>query len=214
MSRFGIRCGTVVLGVTCMAAMLVVPSTTASAGRTGFSGNLCAAVPAGALKALKISAPCVRQKPLTHVQSTAFGSVRSVTYLAHWRSGGTFANPKPNLSIEVIDVSGSAAAVAYLGKAWRLQVLANGIPVSLHPLATESGDTATCHNPPTGDCTEAELLALVGQYAVTIEYFAPAKFIQPDDPQDPAVGESNDRAQEEAIKKPFVGLAKSVMAAL
>lgn len=214
MDRLRMGPGPVALAVAAVAAVLVVPSTTASTGKTVFSGNLCAAVPAGALAALKISAPCVKQKPLARVQSTPLGSVRTVTYVAGWGSSGSISNPKATLSIEAIYVHGSAAAVAYAQKAWRAEVLGNGSPVSLQPLATEYADTAACHNPPIDDCTKAKVLALVGQYGVTIGYYAPALFIHPDNPQQPAVDEANDQAQEDAVKKPFVALARSVMAAL
>ena len=74
--------------------------------------------------------------------------------------------------------------------------------------------TWTCHNPPIDDCTKATILGLVGQYAVSVHFGAPAPFSRPTTLQDPAVDEANDGAQEDAIKKPFAAAAKSVMAVL
>jgi hypothetical protein len=209
------RSGRVVLAVAAAAGLLVASSTSASPGTAWFSGNLCAGVPAGSLAVLKISGPCVVvQKGSVRVRSTPLGSLRSVAYSARAGQYGSISDPKAHLSIQAINVQGSAAAVAYLRKGWRAEVLKNGILFSSKPLATESGDTFSCHNPPTGDCTEAEILGLVGQYAVTIGYEAPTELTNPDDPQNPSVDEANDRAQEEAIKGPFVALAKAVMAKL
>jgi hypothetical protein len=145
------------------------------------------------------------------VQSTPLGSVRTVAYAARVGPYGSISDPKAHLLIKAIYVQGSAAAVAYAQKGWRAEVLQNGILISSRPFATEYGDTVACHNPPTGDCTKAEILGLVGQYGVTIIYDAPTEFGKPDDPQEQSVDDTNDRKQEEAIKDPFVGLAKAVM---
>jgi hypothetical protein len=198
-----------------VAGLLVVSSSTASSGRAAFSGNLCATVSAGSLAALKISGPClVVAKGAVRVQSTPLGSVRTVRYAARAGSRGSISAPKGQLLMTAIHVQGSADAVAYAQKNWRLQVLSNGDLVSSKPLATEVGDTVACHNPPTGDCTKAEILGLVGQYGVTIVYYAPTKLTKPDNPQDPSVDDANDRAQEKLIKGPLVGLALSVMKTL
>jgi len=199
------RIGLCGLSVVVLAA--VVGS--ASGGTLTFSGNLCTTVSKAALAALKVTAPCVSSKPNARVQATPLGSIRTVEYRAVWRKSGS--QPQPYFAAQAIYVHGSAAAVAYAKKHWRAEVINSGTPVSLQPLAYESAETANCHNPPTGDCTKAEILGLVGQYAVTLHYGGPAPYVAPDDPQD---DDSTDAAQEDAIKKPFVAAAKSIMAAL
>jgi hypothetical protein len=54
-----------------IAAALVGP---ASGGKAGLSGNLCTTVPKGALVALKVTAPCINQKP--HVRPGAGSNSR------------------------------------------------------------------------------------------------------------------------------------------
>jgi hypothetical protein len=195
-----------------IAAALVGP---ASGGKAGLSGNLCTTVPKGALVALKVTAPCINQKPLVSVQATPLGSVRTVAYRARWGTGGgTVSQPRTYFAAQAIYVQGASAAVAYAQKHFRAEVLAHGIPISSHPLATEDAETAACHNPPIDDCTKATILALVGQYGLSVYFGGPAPFLKPDDPQNPAVDEANDQAQENAVKKSFVAAAKSVIAAL
>jgi hypothetical protein len=178
-----------------------------------FSGNLCATASTGALSELKVSGPCVRSLS-AKVRSTPFGSVRVVTYQARWGSFGTISAPTHHVTFGVIHVQGSAAALAVYAKAFRAQVIANGSPVRLKPYTTEAGDTAACHNPPTGDCTQAEVMALVGHYGVVGTYYGPAQFVGADDPQDPSVDEANDKAQEDAVKGAVVALVNSITAAL
>jgi hypothetical protein len=184
-----------------------------SAQVKAFNGNLCTTASKAALNQLKVSGPCVHSTT-SKVNSTPVGSVRSVIYQARWGSLGTLEAPTHHVTAEVIDVRGSAAAVAYAAKFFRGEVLSNGIPVATKPLTTEIGDTAACHNPPTGDCTKAEVMAIVGQRGLIVVYHGPAKFVAADDPQYPAVDEANDRAQEETVKGPLTAFASSITAAL
>jgi hypothetical protein len=202
------------VGAAFGSAVVLLSSASGNAGVKLFNGNLCATASKGALAKLKVAGPCVSSKPDTKVQSTPLGSIRTVTYQARWGSFGTISAPTHHASAEVIYVQGSAAAVAYLQKAFRGEVLANGAPVSMNPLTTEAGDTAACKNPPIDDCTKGEVMAMVGQYGLIVEYYGPAKFIGPDDPQNPSVDEKNDVAQEDAIKASVVALANSITAAL
>jgi hypothetical protein len=137
-----------------------------------------------------------------------------VTYQARWGSLGTISAPTYHATVGVIHVEGSAAAIAVYAKAFRAEVLANGSPVKLKPYTTEAGDTASCHNPPTSDCTQASVMALAGHYGVVGAYYGPAKFVGADDPQDQSVDEANDKAQEDAVKGAVVALANSITAAL
>lgn len=203
------RRGSAVLAAALVAAALALPASPAIVSKQSFDGNLCKAVSPGSLYQLKIPASCSSHK-VVHVQSTPLGSIRTVTYVAHW--GFSAAH---TLSAEAIYVHGSAAAVAYARNYFRQEVLANGTPFRLKPLATESGDTYACDNPPIDDCTKGEIMALVGQYGVTIALnYGPAKFIAADDPLNPSVDEKNDLAQEDAIKGDFIAAANEVIAAL
>jgi hypothetical protein len=181
-----------------------------NAGAELFSGNLCATASTGALSGLKVSGSCV-QSASTKVRSTPFGSVRVVTHMARW---GSFSAPTHHVTVAVIHVQGSAAAIAVYAKAFRAEVLANGIPVRLKPLTTEAGDTAACHNPPNDDCTRAEVMAIAGQYGVIGSYYGPARFVGADDPQDPSADDKYDVTQEDAVKGAVVELANSITNAL
>jgi hypothetical protein len=128
-----------------IAAALVGP---ASGGKAGLSGNLCTTVPKGALVALKVTAPCINQKPHVSVQATPLGSVRTVAYRARWGTdGGTVSQPRTYFAAQAIYVQGASAAVAYAQKHFRAEVLAHGIPISSHPLATEDAETAALPQP-------------------------------------------------------------------
>jgi hypothetical protein len=199
----------VAAAVTAIAALPV----SGNAGATLFSGNLCATASTGALSNLKVSGACVQSRS-AKVRSTPFGSVRVVTYQARWGSLGTISAPTHHVTVGVIHVQGSTAAIAVAAKAFRAEVLGNGILVRSRPLTTEAGDTAACHNPPTGDCTRAEVMAIVGQWGLVGSYYGPAKFVGADDPQDPSVDEAHDMAQEDAVKGDVVALANSITAAL
>jgi len=145
-----------------------------------------------------------------HVQSTPLGSVRTVSYTARWGSGGAHT-----LYVGAVYVHGSAAAVAYARNYFRQEVLANGILFRNKPLASESGDTYSCHNPPISDCTKGEIMALVGHYGVTMALdYGPAKLIGVDNPQKQSVDDKNDLKQEDAIKGDFIAAANDVIAAL
>jgi hypothetical protein len=178
-----------------------------------FSGNLCATASTGALSSLKVSGGCVQSRS-AKVRLTPLGAVRVVTYQARWGPFGTISAPAHHVTVAVIHVQGSAAALAFYAKAFRGEVLANGIPVRVKPLTTEVGDTSACHNPPIGDCTRTEVMAIAGHYGVIGVYEGPAKFVGADDPQDPSVDDKNDVKQEDAVKGAVVALANSITAAL
>jgi hypothetical protein len=206
----------VLTSVSVAAAVLVATAALPAAGTAGarlFSGNLCATASKGALHELKVAGSCVQSRS-EKVRATPLGSVRVTTYQARWGSLGTISAPTPHVTVAVFHVQGSAAALAIYAKSFRAQVLANGSPVRLKPLTTEAGDTDACHNPPTGDCTRAEVMAIAGQYGVVGVYYGPAKFVGADDPQDPSVDDANDKAQEDAVKGAVVALANSITAAL
>jgi hypothetical protein len=199
----------VAAAVTAIAALPV----SGNAGATLFSGNLCATASTGALSNLKISGRCVQSRSVK-VRSTPLGSVRVVTYQARWGSLGTISEPTYHVTVGLIHLQGSAAAIAVAAKAFRAQVLGNGIPVRSRPLTTEAGDTVACHNPPTGDCTQASVMAIAGHWGLVGSYYGPAKFVGADDPQDPSVDEARDKAQEDTVRGAVVGLANSITAAL
>jgi hypothetical protein len=198
-----------ILGVATAGAGGEAQGAPAVVSKQSFDGNLCKAVSASSLYQLKIPASCHWNK-VVHVQSTPLGSVRTVSYVAHWGSGGAHS-----LSMGAVYVHGSTGAVAYARNYFRQEVLANGALFRSKPLASESGDTYSCHNPPISDCTKAEIMALVGHYGLTIALdYGPAKFITADDPQHQSVDDKADLKQEEAIKGDFIVVANEVIAAL
>jgi hypothetical protein len=181
----------------------------AALSKQSFNGNLCKTVSQSSLYQLKIPGSC-RASKVVHVQSTPLGSVRTVSYGAHWGSGGAHT-----LTMGAVYVHGPAAAVAYARNYFRQEVLANGALFRTKPLASETGDTYSCHNPPISDCTKAEIMALVGHYGVTIALdYGPAKLITADDPQNQSVDDKADLKQEEAIKGDFIVVGNEVIAAL
>jgi len=60
--------------------------------------------------------------------------------------------------------------IAYFQKRERARVLANGILVSNGKgvLATWAGETYSCKNPPTGDCTTTEFESMKGNSGVVL----------------------------------------------
>lgn len=200
-----------VLAVALVAgAALPVPG---GAEASHLGGNLCTSVSKAALAELKIPGPCVQVRTNKAV-STPLGLVHEWAYQARWGSSGSVSAPTHHLTVGMIRIEGSAAALAYAAKSFRGHVLANGALVKLNPLTTVSGDTYACHNPPTADCTSFEGMALAGDYGVTVIYKGPAKFVAADDPQNPDVDDANDRSQEAADKSDVVALINSITAAL
>src|SRR4051812_34905300 len=166
---------TALLAAATLAAGAAAP-VSGNAGVELFSGNLCATAQKSALSKLKVSNSCVQSRS-AKVRSTPLGSVWSVTYMARWGPLGTISAPTHHVVFEVIQVQGSAAAIALYAKSFRAEVLANGVPVKLKPLTTEAGDTAACHNPPTGDCTQASVMAIIGHYGVIGSYYGPTELV-------------------------------------
>jgi hypothetical protein len=198
------------------ATVTLLPAASSVAGTKAFTGDLCSTLSASTIAAppLNISGTCVRGRTKTYEVSTPLGSIRTVSYWARWGSPISISAPKSTLSIGVTYASGSSAAIAYVQQHFRGEVLANGTPFSAKPLATDAEETTACHNPPTGDCTRGEIMALVRHYGVTIAYAGPTDSVAQDDPQHPSVDKNNDLAQEKDIRGPLIGVAQAVMSAL
>jgi hypothetical protein len=190
------------------AALVTSPAAanvTATASRA-FGGNPCNLVTS--VLAVHITAPCLRAGTVTQQIHTPVGSVRAVTYKARWGGGDH------SLTLVVHNLRGSPAVLTAARTYFRGSILENGLLFSGKPLASEFLDTIACVNPPTEDCTTGKIEEIVGNYFVQIFLHDTAPFIYADNPTNPAVGEANDRAQEETLKGPWVTIGASVAAKL
>lgn len=173
-----------------------------------FAGHLCSIVTAAELTAAHISAPCNGDKRRTRTIATPLGSVTTETFSATW--GHPAAIPH-ELSVAVGRVRGSAAAIAYGRTRLRREIIGKGVPVGLGSVSSLESSTSSCVNPPTEDCTNADLDAIVGNYSLDVILFdAPVggqREVGSDD-------EPEDIAQEEAERGPMLAIARTVSRSL
>jgi hypothetical protein len=199
----------VTLAVAVIASAWAASETATASNAKVFPGNLCVLVSVAELAKVHVSSPCVKVRTATVVSNTPLGAVRIVQYSAVAQSGADHSlrivvqNPQ-------VPASELAAAKQYL----RGLALSNGQLFSRNPWASYYLDTASCANPPTDDCTAGTIKAVVGVYFVQIFLRDTAPFLHPDDPQNPAVDEANDRAQEDTAMTPFEAIGRSVIAGL
>ena len=176
-----------------------------------FRGNLCSVVTSGEVAAVHISAPCHKLRPVTATAHSPLGTVTNTQYESTWGGGGSLGRTH-YLVIHIGTVSGSRGIVSFELKRFRTQIIRNGAPVGVGSVSSEHGDTASCENPPSGDCTTATLEAIVKKkYVLTIVLEdLPTTGGEEQSPAD----EAEDLAQEEADKGPLVAIAKTVAKAL
>jgi hypothetical protein len=204
---FGSSLAATALAATALAASGAAPARPLAAvsGRA-FAGHLCRIVTAAELAAAHVTASCNGDKRFSRSTKTPLGSVTTETFSASWgkpsRSG-----PSHEVTVTVTRVKASAAAIAYGLKKLRLEILGNGALVSVGSVASIDGKTSSCVNPPTEDCTDSLLEAIVKKYSLNVFLSnAPtggeAEGSSGDDPED--------IKQEEADRPPMIAIAHTV----
>jgi hypothetical protein len=78
------------------------------------------------------------------------------------------SGPSHEVTVTVTRVKASAAAIAYGLKKLRLEILGNGALVNVGSVASIDGKTSSCVNPPTEDCTDSLLEAIVKKYSLNV----------------------------------------------
>jgi hypothetical protein len=173
-----------------------------------FAGHLCHIVTAAELAAAHVTASCNGDKRFSRTAKTPLGSVTTETFSASWgkpsRSG-----PSHEVAVTVTRVKGSAAAIAYGLKKLRGEILERGALVSVGSIASIEGDTASCVNPPTEDCTTSLLAAIAKKNNYEINVFlsnAPTG----GEPEGSSGDDPADIKQEEADRPPMIAIAHTV----
>lgn len=176
--------------------------------------HLCAWISAsGAGGTLELEGSCKEGHGHPKTVHTPLGSYTSTLYTAKWGVANLSLLPQHVVSALLAHVTGSSAVVAYVKKKERAKVLSNGAPVvaSKTVLATWAGETASCKNPPTGDCTTNEFEAVKGNW----EMIVVADGAPPGSPgaEEESSGEDDaqDLAQEELLKGPTVGIGTAIV---
>jgi hypothetical protein len=185
-------------------SILVAAALAAPGSALGFPKSLCSAPSAGELTAARISGGCTHLKTTHHVTHTPLGPLQNDVLTAHW--GHTISGVGHALRISVAKFSGSSAALAEGRKKLRLEILGEGYPVGVGSTSEWHGDTASCANPPSHDCTESVVTAIVHNSVLTvglIDFPTGGSESQESD-------DAEDLAQEEADKAPVVAIAKTI----
>jgi len=213
-SRSRLACAAALaLGATGLSAAVTAAAgpTSRAAGASAFKGHLCRIVTAGELAAAHVSAPCSGDKRSTRTTRTPLGPVKMETFTASWSQGNT--EPSHEVSVSVVRVSGSPAAIAYGRRKLRLEILGRGAPVGVGSVASIEAKTSSCVNPPTDDCTFSSLSAIVKSYVVDV-YLADAPTGGQAEPSNGTGDDPEDIKQEEADRPPIVAIARKVAAKL
>ena len=207
------------LGSVAIAAGAAAPASAsarpAKAPKKPSSLNVCAIPSTAQLAEAEIDEPCQEAKTARAPvrKSPLGGSAGSVEYGARW--GGETGAPLHSMTILVIHALGSGKALEFFKKKLRLMVLENGLPVSVSKgTASFSGETSSCTNPPTGDCTHGTFLAIAGSWVVEafLDDYPPTIPGSNEDEASQANDEPEDIAQEEAIKPALASIGASVVA--
>ena len=186
--------------------------TSASKHKKAFHGNLCAAVTGPELVAAHVSGPCVQRRPVTLTLRTPLGTYTTERFTAQW--GDLKAEPANFVSVTVTRLRGNATAIKFIQKRFRLEVLGNGEPVHVGSPGSVNAETLSCANAPTGDCTDANLLAVVGPYELAVQLVdhPPTNRAATEFP--PGDDEPEDKAQQNTDKGPAVAIGQAVAAKL
>ena len=189
---------------------------TATTGTKNSIVNFCTVVTAAELSAAHVSGPCLKG----HTVTRSILGVPTVTFSVAW---GTPAAKKPPhyLAILVTQASGQVPS-AYLQQL-RGQVLANGTPLKVGAVTGKTfsvggdyvsigGDTHSCLNPGTDDCTDDQLMALGSNYLMTIVLYDVPRPLA----NEPSSGsdDPNDIAQEQELYRPLAAIEKTATAKL
>lgn len=206
------------VGASCaVAALATLGAPAAWAGKkpvpkTAFVLHLCAWAAPGAAT-LELEGGCHEGRVHLKTVHTPLGSATTTVYTAKRGKATLELVPQHTLSVTVFHLTGSPAAVAFLKKEARAKVISEGLPVASAKtvVASWSGDTSSCKNPPTGDCTQSNMEALKGSWEVLVGVDgappgspgAAEEVAEDDEPQD--------RAQEELLKPATVGIGLAVI---
>lgn len=191
--------------------VVAVVSCVSLLGATGavaahFSGNICG-LPTGAeLTAVHITGPCKKLRTRTQISRTPFGKLTQTRFAANW--GFLPTNGVGHvLVIGVTRVSGDRALLSAYRARLRAHILVEGRPAGVGSVSEWHGETASCPNPPSDDCTKEQVSALVGNYILAVDLIdVPTNAPAPEPSQDEPV----DLAQEEADLAPIEAIAKTV----
>ncbi len=194
------------MAVASVVSLLSAPG----AGASHFSGNICN-LPSGAeLTAAHISGPCKKLRTRTQTSRTPFGTLTQTRFSANWGFLPT-SGVGHVLTIGLTRVSGAHALLAAYRSRIRSRILAEGRPAGVGSVSEWHGETASCPNPPSHDCTTDHVSALVGNYILAVALIdVPTNAPAPEPSQDGPV----DLAQEEADLAPIEAIAKTVAKAL
>ncbi len=126
----------------------------------------------------------------------------------------TLAVPQHVVSVVPRPRHGLQRRVAYAKKRSAQNVLSNGAPVvaSKTVLATWAGETDSCKNPPTGDCTTNEFEAIEGGLAAhRRRRRRPARLPRRAKKKASGEDDAQDLAQEELLKGATVGVGMAIV---
>jgi hypothetical protein len=179
--------------------------------------HLCAWITAtGVGGTLELEGSCKETHGHPKVIHTPFGSYTSTFYTARWLAEHPTIElvPHHSLSVGVAHItSSSSAVIAFFQKHERAKVLENGVLVanSKGVLATWAGDTSSCKNPPTGDCTTNEFESMKGNWGVVLTTLgAPPGSPGAEEKNESEGDDAEDLAQEELMKGPTVGVGLAI----
>jgi hypothetical protein len=179
--------------------------------------HLCAWISAsGAGGTLELEGSCKETHGHPKAVHTPLGSYTSTFYTARWLAVTPTLElvPRHSLSVGLAHVTGSSAVINALQKRERATVLANGVLVANGKgvLATWAGDTYSCKNPPTGDCTKNEFESTKGNWGVVLGTVgAPPGSPSATEVKDESNGDdAEDLAQEELMKGATVGVGMAI----
>jgi hypothetical protein len=115
--------------------------------------------------------------------------------------------------------TGTGKAAKYIEKQARLKVLEEGVLVaggSGRFTATWNGDTYSCENPPTGDCTHSNFEAAKGRWLISVGLLGAPPGVPGGQEDEASQNEDDpqDLQQEEALKGPAVSLGLYISAKL
>ncbi len=169
---------------------------------------------AGSAATLELEGGCheAHARPRTH--SSPLGSVTSAFYTAKWGVPPVGSGPHHLLSVSLVHLTGSSAAIAYVRKRARLKILGNGLVVaSKGVIASWSHETVSCKNPPTGDCTTSDFEGLKGTWEVIVNVVGAPPGSPGAAEEESSSGEdtAQDIAQEELLRGPTVGVGMAIL---
>ena len=190
---------------TAVTMLLAVAVLAAPGSALGFPKSLCGVPSGGELAAAHISGPCRRLKTAHHVTHTPVGELRNVALGAAWGHVPT-SGVGHELTISLTRFSGSSSALAEGRKRLRAKILAEGRPVGVGSVAEWHGETSSCPNPPTDDCTVSTVSAIVHNSVVAVSLID----FPTGGSESQANDDAEDLAQEEADMGPVVAIASSI----